>query len=204
MSVENEMEYLTPTMVRVPHENLYVTQGSVTKEQLTPEGFAQSAGTLFRAEQKDWIKNDNFHVYIDANNNGNVVEIFEEYPYEVDYEEGTILFPNQNVMGKVYATYKYKNFRLFKRIYKNTKVTDDLLENKKHDSVTKEVVYYASKENLLSQPVPVLKTTKGKATKQNTIPATNYRIDHEKEKFHLEMNLLALYMQTMDILRIKN
>ena len=31
MTVENEMEYITPSTVKVPHNNLYVSQGSVEK-----------------------------------------------------------------------------------------------------------------------------------------------------------------------------
>ncbi|MEC3029362.1 hypothetical protein P9Z86_05080 [Bacillus thuringiensis] len=182
MTVENEMEYMTPSTVKVPHNNLFVSQGFVEKEQLLVEGLANSAGTLFRAKQKDWIRNDKVHIFIDAANNGNMVEIFEEYPFEINHDEGTIFFPGKNITGKVYATYEYRNFRLYKRIYKNTKMSDDLLENKRVDPVTKEVIMYGSKENWLIQPVPVLKTTKGKATSANTIPATNYRIDYEKGK----------------------
>ncbi|MES9681806.1 hypothetical protein ABWK22_02575 [Gottfriedia acidiceleris] len=180
MTVENEMEYLTPSTVKVPHNNLFVNQGSVEKEQLIVEGLANSAGTLFRAVQKDWLRNENVHIYIDSLNNGNVVEIFEEYPFEINHEEGTVFFPGKNITGKVYASYDHRNFRLYKRVYKNARVTDDVLENKRTDTVTKEVFLYGSKENWLIQPVPVLKTSPGKATPMNTIPVTNYRIDYEK------------------------
>lgn len=180
MTVENEMEYLTPSTVKVPHNNLYVLQGSADMEELIAEGYAERVGTLFRAKQKDWLRNGNARIFIDVQNDGNIVEIFEEYPFEVDYDQGTVLFPNENVTGRVYASYDYKNFRLLKRVYKNSKMTDDLLEDKKHDPVTKEVVMYGSKTNWLIQPVPVLKTSVGKATANNIIPATNYRIDYEK------------------------
>lgn len=182
MTVENEIEYISPSVVKVPHNNLYVLKGSVKKEQLVSEGYSQTAGTVFQSVQKNWLRNSNLHIYIDRSNNGNVVEIFEEYPYEIDFDKGSVFFPNQNITGKVYATYDYCNFRLNKRIYKNAKVTNDLLENKYHDPVTKEAVMYSSKENWLTHPVPILKTTKGKPTSENTIPATNYRIDYEKGK----------------------
>lgn len=41
-------------------------------------------------------------------------------------------------------------------------MSDDLLENKRVDPVTKEVIMYGSKENWLIQPVPVLKLLKAK------------------------------------------
>lgn len=191
MTVENEMEYLTPSTLKVPHNNLYVQQGSANMEELIAEGYAERVGTLFRAKQKDWLRNENTHIFIDVQNDGNIVEIFEEYPIEVDYEQGTVLFPNENVTGRVYASYDYKNFHLFKRVYKNSKMTDDLLENKKHDPVTKEVVMYGSKTNWLIQPVPVLKTSVGKATADNIIPATNYRIDYEKGEVRLKYEPLG-------------
>ena len=95
-------------------------------------------------------------------NNGNIVEIFEEYPLEINHDEGTVFFPGRNITGKVYATYEHRNFRLYKRIYKNTKMSNDLLEDKRIDPVTKEVIMYGSKENWLIQPVPVLKLLKAR------------------------------------------
>ncbi len=52
MTVENEMEYITPSTVKVPHNNLFVSQGFVEKEQLLVEGSANSAGTLFQLNKK--------------------------------------------------------------------------------------------------------------------------------------------------------
>lgn len=61
-------------------------------------------------------------------------------------------------------------------------MSNDLLENKRIDSVTKEVIMYGSKRKLVDTTCTSAKTTKGKATSANTIPATNYRIDYGKGK----------------------
>ena len=42
------------------------------------------------------------------------------------------------------------------------KMSNDLLEDKRIDPVTKEVIMYGSKENWLIQPVPVLKLLKAR------------------------------------------
>ncbi|MEX3713577.1 hypothetical protein ABFV99_14330 [Cytobacillus horneckiae] len=182
MTVENEMEYLNPSTIKAPHKNLHIIQGRAEMEQLIVEGYSESVGTMFRGVQKDWLRNGQAKFYLDAESNGNVVEIFEEYPIEVDYEAGTILFPLENVTGKVYASYDFRNFHIHKRVYKNTKVTDELLEDKIHDRNTNETALFGKKTNWLIQPVPILKTSKGKPTPENTIPSTEYRIDYEKGK----------------------
>ncbi|UOE58066.1 hypothetical protein [Cytobacillus oceanisediminis] len=178
MTVEKEMEYLTPNTVKVPHHNLFVKKGEVIKEELIVEGLAESEGTLFRARETHWVRGT-VHLYLDEQHNGNAIEIFEEFPYEVNHEEGTVFFPGQIVTGKIYASYSHRNFRLYKRLYKNGRVSNDLLRNKRMDSKTKEVILYGSKVNWMIQPVPVLKTTTGKATNNNIIPATSYRLDYE-------------------------
>ena len=137
-------------------------------------------GTKFRAEHRDWVRAKTPRIFIDQNNNGNIVEIFEEFPFEVYSEEGTVFFPDQVITGKVYANYDYQNFHLYKRDYHNNKMTDDLLSDRRQDPITREIVMYGSKTNWLSEPTPILKTSKGKPTKDNMIPAVNYRIDFEK------------------------
>lgn len=137
-------------------------------------------GTEFRAKNREWVRSETPRIFIDQQNNGNIVEIFEEFPFEVYNEEGTVFFPDQIITGKVYASYQHRNFHLYKRDYRNNKITDDILGDRRHDSVTKEVVMYGSKTNWLSEPTPILKTSKGKPTKDNIIPAINYRIDFEK------------------------
>lgn len=179
MTVENEVDYLTPSSVQVPNRNLFVQQGIVIMEQLIPEG-SSGTGTLFRATQKNWVSDPKPRIYIDANNNGNKVEIFEEYPYEVWGERGQVFFPDQTITGKVYATYTHKNFHLYKRTFKNTKVTDDLLRGKRYNVSKKEIYLFGSKENWLIQPLPILKRSKGKPVASNIIPVTEYKIDYEK------------------------
>src|SRR5699024_954088 len=107
-------------------KNLYIEKGSVEMEELVVEGHANSPNTMFRGRRKNWVRNNNFKVFIDENNNGNIVQIYEEYPYEVDFENGMILFPDKVINGKVYATYDYQNFNIYKRLYKNRKSYNDL------------------------------------------------------------------------------
>lgn len=137
-------------------------------------------GTQFRAKNRSWLQGEMPRIFLDRQNNGNIVEIFEEFPYEVTKEDGIVFFPNQIVTGKVYASYSYRNFHLYKRENKNNKITNDILGGKRTDSITQKVVLYGSKENWLSDPAPILKTSKGKATADTIIPAVNYVIDHEK------------------------
>lgn len=180
MTKEDEFEYITPNTIKAPNKNLYIEKGSVEMEELVVEGHANSPNTMFRGRRKNWVRNSNFKVFIDENNNGNIVQIYEEYPYEVDFENGMILFPDKVINGKVYATYDYQNFNIYKRLYKNRKSYNDLLRNKRVDPITGETTFYSSKENWLIEPAPILKTSPGKPTKETIIPTTNYRIDYEK------------------------
>lgn len=178
-TVENELEYLTPNTVKVPHTNLNVYQGTINSEQLLVEGASDERGTLFRSSTKNWLRNGNVTIHVDPAKDGFPYEIFEEYPFEINYEEGTVFFPGQRVAYPVYAGYDYCNFAVYRRNYKNFRVTDDILTGKIYDTKTKETSFYGSKGNWLIQPTPVLKTSAGKATAANIIPPTSYRIDYE-------------------------
>ncbi|BCT30492.1 hypothetical protein [Bacillus velezensis] len=188
MTVENEAEYVTPNTVKIPNSNLYTLQGTVNMEELIHEGYSETTGTLFRSEQKSWLRNGSLRIFMDQQNDGNIIEVFEEYPLEINFDEGTILFPNENVTGRVYASYDYKNFHLFKRVYKNSKMSDELLENKRHDNKTKEVVMYGSKNNWMIHPVPILKTEPGKPTPGTTIDVTSYRVDYDKGEVRFKID----------------
>lgn len=137
-------------------------------------------GTLFRGLEKNWVKSPKPRIFIDENNNGSLTEIFEDYPMEVWRDRGQVFFPEQIISKDVYATYTHRNFEIIRRTFRNTKITDEPLEGRRHDVSTKEVYLFGSKENWLVEPQPILKRSKGKPTKNNVIPVSDYKVDYEK------------------------
>lgn len=156
-----------------------VTDCSKPRKEPRPWAPAVYGGSIFRSTQKDWSKDHPVRIYLDKNRNGNIVEIFPDHPYEVWHKDGIVFFPNQLIAGRVYASYEYQNYSIHKRTYKNSKITDDILSNMKHNPVTREVILDGSKKNWLIKPVPILKMRPGKPTPQTIIPATNYTIDYK-------------------------
>jgi len=157
-----------------------VTDCNTAKKEARPWVPAVYGGSVFRSKEQNWVRKKPTHIYWDKSGNGKIEEIFPEFPYEVWYESGAVFFPNQLIPGKVYASYDYCNYRINKRTYKNTKITNDILGFMKHDPVTREVALFGSKEHWLLQPTPILKTKKGKPTPETIIPVTTYTIDYER------------------------
>lgn len=152
----------------------------MTTPTARPWAAAGLKGTKFASQHRKWVRDKEPRYYIDQKNNGNIVEISEQFPVEPYLEEGSLFFPEQIITGKVYASYAYRNFALCKRQYRNSRKTDDLLGNKRTDPLTKETILYGAKENWLSEPTPILKTSKGKVTAENLVPPTSYKVDYEK------------------------
>lgn len=174
-TVENQVEFITPTSVRLPNTNLFVESGNAIREKLVVIGGTRK---VFEASHERWDERKAISVWIDRNNTGTVIEVFEGF--DIDYKKGLVTF-ELAVLGEVQVSYSYNNLRLFKRTYGNGKISNELL--KTEDRKT----YFASRSFLLYKPTPILKkrvrNPKTGKLVDSVISSKLYSIDYERGLF---------------------
>lgn len=169
-TVENQVEFLTPKSIRLPHENLFVEIGNVEKEKMVQIGENRK---VFEASRERWDERKDVVIYADRDGTGTLIEVFEKF--DIDYKKGLITF-EEDIRGEVQVSYHYQNLRVFKRTYGNGKISNELL--KTDDRKT----FRTSHPYLLYQPTIVLK----KKVRENgklvdaIISSKQYSVNYER------------------------
>lgn len=174
--VEKEIaEYVNDNTIRVQDAPLYVKEGEVKGEIMTA---IDDKKKIFRALNGDWLKEAAIKVEVDEDNDGGFV-LWTDY-YDADYKNGYIIF-DRTVNGKVRVSYSYKNLRIFKRKYNNSRIRNEFIQSEGERLSTSDYKTFVSKHrNWMAFPTPVVRlVTRSGEKGGNIAPPTMYKIDYE-------------------------
>lgn len=170
-TVEDQVEFLTPNSIQLPHDNLFVEIGHVERESLVQIGPVRK---IFEGSHERWDEREPVDIYADVDGTGSLIQVFEGF--DINYEKGLVIF-EEEVLGNVEVRYSYKNLRIFKRTYGNGKVVNELL--KSDDRKT----FRTSRPFLLYQPTIIVKSKVRGDNGQlidNIVLSQMYSIDYER------------------------
>lgn len=173
-------EYLDDNTIRVQNSPLYVLQGSVRGEKLTP---ADADRRIFKAENNGWLDTFLPVVYVDQDNNGSYMLWIDGF--DIDYENGCVIFTD-TMTGDVKADYDFNNLEVVKRTYNNVKVSHERMQTS--DKRT----FVSKNKRWLAHPVPVIKTVPYANESQETIvPPTAFIINYDDGEITFKQDINA-------------
>lgn len=166
---EERALYVNREKIEVKSKPIIIKEIEIEKEQLTPS----EDQTIWASKNILWGTEELPRVYVDQNNTGELVLITRGY--QINYQEGKVIF-EEAIEGTIFASYSHDNFKIYKRNYKNKKISGESL-------ITRDGFSFQTEEkNLTVMPAPVV--YEGEVNKDNIVHPSRYWINQKDGSIH--------------------